>query len=155
MAKAAEWDGTTMPEGDATADAAAKAAADAAAKAATGEMAALTTDQINAMIAAGMTPEQIAEMMGGAEMDEWAENMEDGAGWAKLWALHTMICDRILQTHTEVSKWNDADEAGKKDMEDQLGEELGDWLRDWVDGAVGSFAVASTALAAGVAVLAF
>ena len=153
MAKAAEGDGTTMPEGDTTADAAAKAAAEAAAKAATGE--ALTKAQIDTLIAAGMTPEQIAEMMGGAEMDEWAENMEDGAGWAKLWALHTMICDGILQTHTEVSKWNDADEAGKKDMEDQLGEALGDWLRDWVDGAVGSFAVASTALAAGVAVLAF
>ena len=107
------------------------------------------------MLAAGMTPEQIAEAManGGADLGEWDESAD--ASWAKLWALHTMICDRVLQTHTEVSKWNDADEAGKKDMEDKLGEELGDWLRDWVDGAVGSFAVASTALAAGVAVLAF
>ena len=107
------------------------------------------------MKAAGMTDEQIAEAManGGADVGEWDESSD--ASWAKLWALHTMICDGILQAHTEVSKWNDADEAGKKEIEDKSWDELGDWVRGWVEGAVGSFAVASTALAAGVAVLAF
>ena len=150
MAGTEEWDGTTMPEGDGTippmdapmdgtmSDDAAKAAA----------------DQVNEMLAAGMTPDQIAEMMANGESGEWDENMDD-ASWAKLWRLHTMLCDGILQTHTEVSKWNDADEAGKKEMEDKLGEELADWLQDLFDGAVGSFALASTAVAAGVAVLAF
>ena len=150
MATAEEGDGTTMPEGDM--DPAAAAMADIEAALADAQAA---QAQVDALIAAGMTPEQIAEAManGGADLAEWDESAD--ASWAKLWALHTMICDGILQTHTEVSKWNDADEAGKKDMEDQLGEELGDWLRGWVEGAVGSFAVASTALAAGVAVLAF
>ena len=137
MAKAGEGDGTDP------------------AAAANGGMAALDPEQVQKMIAAGMTPEQIAEMMAnGGSGGDMAMSEED-ASWAKLWRLHTMLCDGILQTHAEVSKWNNADEAGKKEMEDKLGEELGDWVNDFFDGAVGSFAVASSALAAAVAVLAF
>ena len=75
----------------------------------------------------GKTPEEIAEMMANGGPSDWDENMDD-AEWIRLWRLHTMICDGILQTHTEVSKWNDADAAGKKEMEDKLGEELSSWV---------------------------
>ena len=107
------------------------------------------------MAASGMSPDQINEMManGTIPAGEWDEDME-GAGMMSL-GLYTMICDSIRQTHSEVSKWNDADDAGKKDIEDKLGEELADWIQDLFDGAVGSFAVAGTALVAGVTVLAF
>ena len=61
-----------------------------------------------------MSPDDIAKLVanGSADGGDWEEDME-GDRWTKLWRLHTMICDGVLQTHDELSKWNDADAEGK------------------------------------------
>ena len=86
---------------------------------------------------------------------EWDENNDSSDEWMKLMKLHRGMCDTIRQTHAEVSEWNNADAEGKQAIEDKYGEDLKQFFEEWFEGAMGSFAVAGTALAASVAVLAF
>ena len=90
--------------------------------------------------------------------DEWAmdEDAQEAMGdWADIMAYHAQICDSIKEVHGAVQEWNNADPEKKQEMEAKLGEEIQNFLSDFFEGAMGSVAVAGTALATGVALLAF
>ena len=70
-------------------------------------------------------------------------------------ALHAQICDHIKTAHSAVQEWNNADDERKQEMESKLGEQVKDFLEEFFEGATSSIVVASTALAAGVSILAF
>ena len=92
-----------------------------------------------------------------AAADEWATDsdaQEAMADWADIMAYHAQICDSIKEVHGAVQEWNHADPEKKQAMEAKLGEEIQNFLEDFFEGAIGSVAVAGTALAAGVALLA-
>ena len=89
---------------------------------------------------------------GDATMDGMSVEENGSADWAEL---TTGVCNRIAMTYGELSSWNNADETGKKEIEDRYFGELEDFIVDWFDGAVSSVAVAGTALATSFALLAF
>ena len=73
----------------------------------------------------------------------------------RLQRLHGSFCDTIRSAHGDMDEWNNADAAGKQEIESKYSEEVLGFFEDFFDGAMGSFAVAGTALAASVAVLTF
>merc|ERR1719189_3093438 len=80
---------------------------------------------------------------------------DSSAEWIRIQRLHTTICDTLRDGHSEMNKWNNSDEKGRQEIEDKYGEEVMKFFEDFFEGAMGSFAVAGTALAASVAVLTF
>ena len=87
--------------------------------------------------------------------DDWEMDMDSSAEWIRIQRLHTTICDTLRDGHSEMNKWNNSDEKGRQEIEDKYGEEVMKFFEDFFEGAMGSFAVAGTALAASVAVLTF
>lgn len=87
--------------------------------------------------------------------DDWEMDMDSSAEWIRIQRLHTTICDTLRDSHGEMNRWNNADEKGRQEIEDKYGEEVMKFFEDFFEGAMGSFAVAGTALAASVAVLTF
>ena len=90
-----------------------------------------------------------------ASTDEWEMDMDSSAEWIRIQRLHTTICDTLREGHSEMNKWNNADEAGRQEIEKKYSDEVVKFFEDFFEGAMGSFAVAGTALAASVAVLTF
>ena len=91
----------------------------------------------------------------GSSSGDWDMDMDSSAEWARLTKLHRGICDTLHGAHGEMNKWNNADSAGRQEIEDKYGEDVMKFFEDFFEGAMGSFAVAGTALAASVAVLTF
>ena len=101
-----------------------------------------------------MMPEPVMPAEEGSS-DDWEMDMDSSAEWIRIQRLHTTICDTLRDGHSEMNNWNNADEKGRQEIEDKYGEEVMKFFEDFFEGAMGSFAVAGTALAASVAVLTF
>ena len=99
------------------------------------------------------TPAEPAEH--GSSSGDWDMDMDSSTEWLRLTRLHRGICDTLHGAHGEMSKWHNADSAGRQEIEDKYGEDVMKFFEDFFEGAMGSFAVAGTALAASVAVLTF
>ena len=105
-------------------------------------------DEINSMLADGMTPDAIAS-------DEWmSDNDNEMPTLDDIKDMHAKICDGIKTFHTEATTWNKAGEDEKKKMEDGWTSDITTFFEDLLqDGA--SALVAGAALATSVTLLAF
>ena len=84
------------------------------------------------------------------EMDEDSMEVMDD-----LTDTYNQICMTIKGFHNELSDWNSADSAGKQSIEENWSEEIQNFVESFMEGAISNYALAGTALVAGVAALSF